>query len=289
MVFEFQLLHKLWETVLQHDSSFLFLHFHVTVAFKIAFQIEEYDELSKVLCQDCERGLENVRQFFESCFNANQTLILDHRKLKESPLDLHEHINHYVRSFNSPSSYVNTSANLSNIKIEPSHYLDVGLDEDDSNDEENVFKVPPVPGTEAAALAAAKARRRKRGRPKKVNPDGTSFDPYFDDPEYSFDEKPDVKGAAALRAGRKRAVPIALKSCSECGQMFPDHASNLAHWKERHPDKEVVYKCNEIDAENQQVRCGYQSKDTEDVFRHRIKHRPKVLQPIEDKKEKLVE
>ena len=43
-------------------------------------------------------------------------------------------------------------------------------------------------------------------------------------------------------SGGKRAVPISLKCCADCGQMFPDHATNLSHWKENHPEKEVFYR-----------------------------------------------
>ena len=71
--------------------------------------------------------------------------------------------------------------------------------------------------------------------------------------------------------------------------MFPDHSGNLAHWKERHPDKDIYYRCGEIDADNQLTKCDFSAKDTEEMFRHRSTHRPKVLQPIEEQKEPLVE
>ena len=210
-----------------------------------------------------------MRGFFETVFSANHLLVLDHRQRRTEPhpLEAQDHINHYIRSFqptclSTPST--NTSGNYNNIKIEPGNYLDVGLDENGGEDE-NVFKVPMAPGHAghpAAPVTKPRSDKRKGGKKsrivttasatttagnnvKKVNPDGSSFDPFFDDPGLA------VEGEASMKVvdqkpskakPPKRAVPISLKCCADCGQMFPDHANNLAHWKERHPDKEVFYR-----------------------------------------------
>ena len=65
------------------------------------FQIEEYDELPKVICASCQNRLEMVRSFFETCFAANHQLVLDHRSRRPEPhpLEFQDHVNHYLRSF----------------------------------------------------------------------------------------------------------------------------------------------------------------------------------------------
>ena len=72
--------------------------------------------------------------------------------------------------------------------------------------------------------------------------------------------------------GRKRFVPLALKTCSLCSKEFADHAGNLSHWKEAHPEAEVVYKCLEVDRSSQQ-QCSFTSKESEEIFKHRSKHK----------------
>ena len=47
---------------------------------------------------------------------------------------------------------------------------------------------------------------------------------------------------------------------------------NLSHWKEVHPDQEVVYKCQELDRNTQQT-CIFSSKESEEIFKHRSKHK----------------
>ena len=47
---------------------------------------------------------------------------------------------------------------------------------------------------------------------------------------------------------------------------------NLAHWKEIHPDQEVIYKCLEIERTTQQL-CNFTSKESEEIFKHRSKHK----------------
>ena len=71
--------------------------------FFMLFQISENDDLSKAVCISCINGIENVRAFFQQCFNANQELIISFRKSKPCPLDLPSHINQYVRAFNAPA------------------------------------------------------------------------------------------------------------------------------------------------------------------------------------------
>ena len=47
------------------------------------------------------------------------------------------------------------------------------------------------------------------------------------------DKKPEKNGTS--NRGRKRFVPLALKTCGICSMEFADHAGNLAHWKDVHP------------------------------------------------------
>ena len=92
------------------------------------------------------------------------------------------------------------------------------------------------------------------------------FDPFFDNPEDALDARPKKTGKIQKsNRGRKKIVPLALKTCSECGESFPDHMGNLAHWKEKHPDKEVLYKCTEINRVDNQP-CKFESKEPEEVF-----------------------
>ena len=77
-------------------------HFKMINYFSSIFQILENDDLSKAVCNSCINGIENVRAFFQQCFNANQELIISLRKSRPCPLDLPTHINQYVRSFNPP-------------------------------------------------------------------------------------------------------------------------------------------------------------------------------------------
>ena len=72
--------------------------------------------------------------------------------------------------------------------------------------------------------------------------------------------------------GRKRQVPLALKTCAECGESFLEHELALAHWKEKHPDKEMFFRCTEAE-------CKFESKEVEEFYKHRLKHRsagPKI-------------
>ena len=77
--------------------------------FSSIFQILENDDLSKAVCNSCINGIENVRAFFQQCFNANQELIISLRKSRPCPLDLPTHINQYVRSFNPPIGKMESS------------------------------------------------------------------------------------------------------------------------------------------------------------------------------------
>ena len=76
-------------------------------------------------------------------------------------------------------------------------------------------------------------QKRKRGRPRKNNSDnfGSLLDGEGDDADADSDEKP----KKCSGRGRKKIVPMSLKMCSECGEEFQDHASNLTHWKDKHP------------------------------------------------------
>lgn len=220
----------------------------VVSAFNSHFsQVSESDELSKAVCSSCVSDIDMVQTFFQKCFNANQELIIALRKSRPSPLDLNTHINQYTRSFNAPL--------VPQIKIEPfledlekinggSYYDDDWIvneedeseeiteedSEEDNEEDDDLFKVPKVPS-------------RKRSRHL-----------------FNNDKK----------KGRKRFVPLALKTCSECGQEFSDHAGNLQHWKEVHPDLEVLYKCQENET------CNFTSKESEDIFKHRSKHKQLV-------------
>ena len=240
--------------------------------------------MSKAVCPECMDGIEMVRAFFQKCFNANQELIIALRKQRPSPLDLPSHINQYKRSFNPPV--------VPQIKIEPSTYLDdvdlghaieaeklttngyyddewivdeelddEDMDEDledsddtdeddtDEDEEDDIFKVHRVPGK--------KKTGKKKGSSKKFSLSKTN-------------------GSNNHRAGRKRFVPLALKTCSQCGKEFSDHAGNLSHWKEIHPDMEVVYKCLEVDRSTGTLPyqpCNFTSKESEDIFKHRSKHK----------------
>lgn len=298
----------------------------------LPIHISEDDELPNTICLECCDKLEFVRAFFESCFNANQELIIHLRKTRGSPLDLATHINQYVRCFNTP--------NVASIKIEPSNYLDVNLDEEDEevadedgegidedfdeefepndsddndnesfdgesseedlsedekekidgatsnggitsenqdgsetklqNGESEMFKIPPVP------------RKRKRGRPKKINSDGTTFEQKETETEEIPSRKFDKKSLS--NRGRKKIVPMSLKTCSECNEKFDDHASNLTHWRSHHPDKDVIYRCTEKNSETDQP-CTFESKRIEDIFKHRSRHKSKELLA----KEKLID
>ena len=124
---------------------------------------------------------------------------------------------------------------------------------------------------------------------RKYNPDGSPFDPFFDNPEDALDSRPKKTGKIQKsNRGRKKIVPLALKTCSECGESFPDHMGNLAHWKEKHPDKEVLYKCTEVNREDN-TPCKFESKEPEDVFKHRLRHKARIKGEAIDTKEKVVE
>ena len=111
--------------------------------------------------------------------------------------------------------------------IPPSNQLiilitDFNNDETEKENRKNgidKFKIPDVP------------RKRKRGRPRKHIADGSGFDSFYDEGEP--DEKLNAKKHSGR--GRKKIVPMSLKICSECGEEFQDHASNLTHWKDKHP------------------------------------------------------
>ena len=34
--------------------------------------------------------------------------------------------------------------------------------------------------------------------------------------------------------------------CSECGEQFQDHASNLTHWKDKHPGKDISKRISKL-------------------------------------------
>ena len=74
-----------------------------------------------------------------------------------------------------------------------------------SNDD--LFKIPKVPN--------GKKKSNKKSK-KSKNPDESGF----------FDKKSSKNGLSTNR-GRKRYVPIALKTCSLCGQEFADHAGTV--------------------------------------------------------------
>lgn len=96
--------------------------------------------------------------------------------------------------------------------------------ENRNNGVDSNFKVPDVP------------QKRKRGRPRKNNSDG--FGSFFDaSDDADSNEKPIQKKFSGR--GRKKIVPMSLKMCSECGEQFQDHASNLTHWKDKHPGKDI--------------------------------------------------
>ena len=97
------------------------------------------------------------------------------------------------------------------------------------------------------------------------------------------DKKPRINGTSPGTRGRKRFVPLALKTCSLCTKEFSDHAGNLAHWKEVHPENEVVYKCQEIDRITHGP-CNFTSKESEDIFKHRSKHKIREVASILDVK-----
>ena len=106
--------------------------------------------------------------------------------------------------------------------------------ENRNNGVDSNFKVPDVP------------QKRKRGRPRKNNSDGFgSFFDASDDGESNENEKPLQKKFSGR--GRKKIVPMSLKMCSECGEQFQDHASNLTHWKDKHPgksQKDLFHSCH---------------------------------------------
>ena len=90
-------------------ESRCFIHFIKINYFSSIFQILENDDLSKAVCNSCINGIENIRAFFQQCFNANQELIISLRKSRPCPLDLPTHINQYVRSFNPPIGKMESS------------------------------------------------------------------------------------------------------------------------------------------------------------------------------------
>ena len=97
-------------------------HFKKINYFSSIFQILENDDLSKAVCNSCINGIENVRAFFQQCFNANQELIISLRKSRPCPLDLPTHINQYVRSFNPPigkMEYSVANSKCENLKKNP--------------------------------------------------------------------------------------------------------------------------------------------------------------------------
>ena len=65
------------------------------------------------------------------------------------------------------------------------------------------------------------------------------------------------------------------------------YLGNLAHWKEVHPEQEVIYKCQELDRTTQQP-CHFTSKESEDIFKHRSKHKIRET-PQEVKPEATIE
>ena len=129
------------------------------------------------------------------------------------------------------------------------------VESDESLDEfADIFKIPKVP-------------KGRKGRSKSAS---SALPSLFED------KKPKLNGNAISNGtstrGRKRFVPLSLKTCSLCSQEFPDHSGNLAHWKNAHPDAEVVYKCLEVDR-GTQLPCNFTSKESEDIFKHRSKHK----------------
>ena len=80
-----------------------------------------------------------------------------------------------------------------------------------SNDD--LFKIPKIPN----------GNKKKSNRKSKKN---KSADDDLD-PNYMVDDKKSIKNglnSSSSGRGRKRFVPIALKTCSICGQEFADHA-----------------------------------------------------------------
>ena len=80
-----------------------------------------------------------------------------------------------------------------------------------SNDD--LFKIPKIPNG-----------KKKSNRKSKKNKLLADLDPNY------IDDKKSVKNglnSTSSGRGRKRFVPIALKTCSICGQEFADHAGNV--------------------------------------------------------------
>lgn len=214
------------------------------------------------MCPECIDGMDLVRAFFNKCFNANQELIIALRKSRPSPLDLNTHINQYQRSFNAPT--------VPQIKIEP--YLDSLVQDQKNGYYENDWIVD---------------ESLDESESEEDSEDSESDDDLFKVPK--LPKKSGKKGAGKngfkSNRGRKRFVPLALKTCSLCGKEFSDHAGNLSHWKEAHPDQEVVYKC--LENLNGQT-CNFSSNESEDIFKHRSKHKIRDI-AVEIKEESQIE
>lgn len=189
-------------------------------------------------------------------------MIIALRKSKPSPLDLNTHINQYVRSFNAPI--------VPQIKIEP--YLDVDLLAEDKFDKNNGYY-------DDDWIVQDDEDDEEGDSEDDSETDEDSEDEDFGDlfkvpknPKRLRKVKSEKNNGVKSNRGRKRFVPLALKTCSLCGKEFSDHAGNLAHWKESHADHEVIYKCQELDRISNQM-CNFSSKESEDIFKHRNKHK----------------
>ena len=180
-------------------------------------------------------------------------------------------MNQYLRDFQTNSHSLHPQ-----IKVEPTALCDVDLksndddfidDEDDEGDsdedydefvyddnnsvdvkdvlqpgEHEVFKVPSEP------IPLKKIRKKKRS---------------------GFEDDEDYKWPALSNADKppkRKLVPLSLKTCSECGETFLSHDATLAHWKEKHPDKNVSYKCTVPN-------CVFATSDVDGVYKHRKVHR----------------
>ena len=214
--------------------------------------VSEDDELSKSICGECRVKVENVAAFFDSCQSATQQQIIHLRKRRqhqhEEALELDQHINQYMRSFNAVAS------SSASIKLEPSALCDVDIDEEvDEDEDRGVFKIPNLP-------------LRKSGF--------TEDDFYLD---LKTEDLHQLNGAtsSSSSAPRKRFEPLALKTCSECGETFPDLEATLSHWSERHPEKTASFKCTAHE-------CDFSTEDISALFHHRRDHRKEYKRQEEE-------
>ncbi|CAB4059033.1 unnamed protein product [Lepeophtheirus salmonis] len=237
--------------------------------------ISENDDLPTTICPPCSQKLESVRSFFESCFNSNQSLVIRLRKENgvTEVTDLETQVNLYVRHFtNGPIA--------SPIKLEPSSYCDVDLsvpeeeqfDEELGEEEEEDLEEDFEEADEEDEYEPDEEMEEQALRENKdmdgVLPMNCLLNPVLQQLIAHFQNNNGSKEKVAKR-GRKPLVSLSLKTCAECGEEFQDHASNLNHWKEKHPDKETFYKCTHKG-------CDFESKQTDEVNKHRFRHKDRT-------------